>query len=138
MSLSPRLRRTIRYWVALNFVAVGVLHFTHGALFAAIVPPFLPAPMALVYISGVAEIAGGVGLLVPKLRRAAGWGLLALLVAVYPANIHMAVNEVYLPVDWIPQNPLGLWLRLPFQFVFAAGVWVSMREGAASSVTSAA
>ena len=132
MRISPRVRGAIRAWFAINFIVVGITHFTHESLFVAIVPPWLPAPLAMVHISGVAEIAGGVGLLVPKVRRAAGWGLLALLVAVYPANIHMAVNEVYVPADWIPQNHLGLWLRLPLQFVFALGVWIGMHDDAES------
>lgn len=102
------------------FVYVGVLHFVTPDVFVAIVPPYLPAALALVYISGVFELLGGVGLLVPKTRRAAAWGLLALLVAVYPANIHMLVNEIYLKgmahEKWI------LWARMPFQFLFALGV----------------
>ena len=85
-----------RWFLAASFVAVGVGHFTNPAPFVSIVPPYLPEPLALVYISGFFEILGGIGLLIPQTRRAAGWGLLALLVAVYPANIHMLVNEVYL------------------------------------------
>lgn len=119
-------RLLVRVWLAVNFVAIGVLHFTHADLFVAIMPPALPWHLELVWLSGVFEILGGVGLLVPFSRRFAGWGLLALLVAVFPANIHMAVNEVYLPVDWLNQTPAGLWLRLPFQFVFAAAVWFAM------------
>ena len=80
----------------------------------------------LVYLSGAAEIAGGVGLLVPRLRRAAGIGLLLLLVAVFPANIYMAVADVSLPNTHVPQ--WALWLRLPFQFAFMAWVWFVMRE----------
>jgi len=102
------------------FVFVGLLHFVNEETFLAIMPPSLPRPLFWVYLSGVFEIVGGLGLMVPKLRRIAGWGLLALLVAVYPANIHMAVNEVYLP--GMDGEPWMLWARLPFQFVFAG--WV--------------
>lgn len=108
------------------FVGVGVLHFTDTAFFEAIVPPYLPAARWLVWISGVAEILGGVGLLLPPVRRAAGVGLLLLLVAVFPANIHMAVNEV------MPSGPIPVWMlwaRLPFQLVFAVWVaWVAFPE----------
>ncbi len=90
-----------------------------------IMPPYLPWQLELVYLSGVAEIVGGVGLLIPRFRRAAGWGLLLLLIAVYPANIHMLVNDIYLPD--MPRERWLLWLRLPMQFVFAA--WVLWSAG---------
>lgn len=117
------MRSTARILMALSFAAVGLLHFTHAATFVAIMPPYVPASFHLpaVYLSGVAEVAGGLGLLVPQLRRAAGWGLLLLLVAVYPANIHMAMNGVGLP--GMPVNQTLLWARLPLQFVMAALVW---------------
>jgi uncharacterized membrane protein len=79
--------------------------------------------LELVYISGFFEIAGGLGLLAPQTRRPAAWGLLALLVAVFPANIHMLVNEVYLPD--MPREPWLLWARMPLQFVMAAMVAAS-------------
>ncbi len=119
-------RVIVRWWMAVNLVLVGISHFTHAELFVGIMPPYLPAHLELVWLSGVFEILGGVGLLVPLSRRFAGFGLLALLVAVFPANLHMALNEVYLPIDWLPQSQIGLWLRLPFQLVFAAAIWFSM------------
>lgn len=103
------------------FIYVGVMHFVTPKMFIDIVPTYLPAAALLVYISGVAEIAGGVGLLVPACRRAAGLGLLALLIAVFPANIHMAINQ--LPFDGKPVPVAMLWLRLPLQFVLMAWVW---------------
>ena len=112
-----------RWLLALSFVAVGVENFRNPGLFVAIVPPYLPEPLALVYVSGIFEILGGLGLVVPQTRRAAGWGLLALLVAVYPANIHMLANDVYL--DGMPQERWILWVRMPFQFVFAFGVLIA-------------
>lgn len=126
--MKERLRAVLRWLASLVFVTIGVLHFTNPGGFVPIVPPALPAPLVLVYLSGAAEIAGGVGLLVPCLRRAAGIGLLLLLVAVFPANIYMAVAEVSLPDTDIPQ--WALWVRLPFQFVFMAWVWFVMREPA--------
>ncbi|MEM1044465.1 MAG: DoxX family protein [Bacteroidota bacterium] len=76
--------------LAAVFVAAGVAHFVRPRMFETIVPPSLPAPRLLVYLSGVAEVLGGIGLLVPSLRPWAGWGLAALLVAVFPANLYMA------------------------------------------------
>ena len=118
-----KFQRILRLLVAANFIGVGVLHFTHLHVFLAMMPPYLPFHQLLVHVSGLFEILGGIGLLVPKVRRLAAYGLLALLVAVFPANLHMAMNEVYLPIEWLPQSRTGLWLRLPFQLVFALEVW---------------
>jgi uncharacterized membrane protein len=93
----PRSRRValaLRLVLAVSMVAVGVLHFTSPEGFVRIVPAYLPAPLALVYVSGAFEIAGGLGLLVARLRRAAAYGLIALYVAVFPANVNMAVHQI--------------------------------------------
>ncbi len=116
-------RRIGLFAVGVFFSAMGVLHFASPEGFARSVPPYLPAPLALVYISGVFEILGGIGVFVPSTRRIAGYGLLALLAAVYPANIHMALNLQLFP----EMSPLALYTRLPFQFVFAALVWWATR-----------
>ena len=115
--------RIIRTLVAISFIAVGIEHFRQPQLFLGIVPPYLPAPLALVYISGFFEALGGAGLLWSRTRRISGWGLIALLVAVYPANIHMLVNAVYL--EGMARERWLLWLRMPLQFVFAAGVLIA-------------
>lgn len=109
------LRKIALGLTALFFVIAGSLHFLRPDPYVKIVPPFIPSALLMVYISGVAEIAGGVGILLPVVRRAAGWGLVALLIAVFPANIYMATDHVQptatpLPV-WM------LWARLPLQFV---------------------
>ncbi len=91
------------------FVAAGILHFLIPQTYARIVPPYLPAPLTLVYISGLFEVAGGIGVLIPSLRQAAGWGLIALLIAVFPANIYMAQNHIMISAAWIG------WARLPLQ-----------------------
>ncbi len=92
------------------FVTTGVLHFLVPQTFQDITPDFLPAQLALVLISGAAEIAGGVGLLVPRARRLAGLGLILLLIVIFPANIGMALNP---DAHSIPE-PL-LWARMPLQ-----------------------
>ena len=117
----PRLKVALRWLLAIAMVTVGVTHFTSPDGFVSIVPSFLPEPLLLVYLSGVAEVAGGVGILVPRVRRAAGWGLIALYIAVFPANIHMAVNQVPLGDAQVPA--WALWLRLPLQAVFIAWAW---------------
>ena len=79
------------------FVVAGVLHFVRPRVYKRIVPPYLPAPEALVYLSGVAEIAGGAALIMPNSRRWGGWWLVATLVAVFPANVQMAIHPERLP-----------------------------------------
>ena len=91
------------------FITAGLLHFLRPEMYEAIMPPYVPAHREVVYASGAAEIAGGVGALIPRTRRLAGWWLVATLVAVFPANVHMALH----PEDF-PRIPrLLLWLRLP-------------------------
>ena len=114
----PTFSRTL---ISLLFVAGGLNHFRSPALYAQIMPPYLPFPLALVYLSGVAEIAGGVGVAMPKTRRAAGWGLLALLLAIFPANVYMATDRV-VPGNYQLSDAL-LWARLPLQFVLMFWVW---------------
>ncbi len=114
----PIVKIALRTLLAVAMIAVGITHFVSPAFFVAIVPKWLPAPLALVYISGFFEIAGGVGLLVPKTRRAAAWGLVALYVAVFPANINMAVNEIQPTGGHMPVA--AMWIRLPFQILFIA------------------
>ena len=111
-------QRWLRYALALLFVGAGVLHFVRPAPFLRIVPPALPVPGLLVLLSGVAEVAGGLGLLLPATRRAAGWGLLALLVAVFPANVYMVglASALHIPA-WV------LWARLPLQPLLMWAVW---------------
>ncbi|MEM6592236.1 MAG: DoxX family protein [Cyanobacteria bacterium P01_C01_bin.73] len=104
--------------LAVMMVTIGILHFVDPDPFVQIVPPFLPAPLALVYISGALEIALGLILLIPQLQTWAAWGLIALFIAVFPANIYMAVANVQ--VNGLPNNPLLYWLRLPLQAVLIA------------------
>lgn len=108
--------------VALIFIAAGVTHFTNPDFFVAIVPPYLPAPLTLVYISGLFEILGGLGVLYPPTRRWAGIGLILLLIAVFPANVYMALN----PELFTELSPaIGLYIRLPLQLLLGWFVWVA-------------
>lgn len=103
-------------------VGIGIMHFASPAPFVRIVPEVLPAKALLVYISGAFEILGGLGLLWPRSRQAASWGLILLYLAVFPANINMAINEIQLePGGDI--SPWAMWARLPLQAVFIALVW---------------
>jgi uncharacterized membrane protein len=99
-------------------IAIGVAHFVVPDAFASIVPRFLPTPVALVLVSGFFEIAGGAGLLIPRVRRLASYGLVALYVAVFPANINMLVTGAAPP--GVHLSAAALWLRLPLQLVLIA------------------
>jgi uncharacterized membrane protein len=88
-----RYLKLVMLWLlGILFVAAGVNHFVRPDFYVKIMPPYLPWHLELVYLSGVAEIVLGVLVLIPKWRSLAAWGLIALLVAVFPANIHMAVS----------------------------------------------
>jgi len=107
-----------RYALALLFVGAGILHFVRPGIYLRIMPPLLPTPRALVYLSGTAEVLGGLGLLLPATRPIAGWGLLVLLVAVFPANVYMALihERLHIP-GWVA------WGRLPLQLPLLYWVW---------------
>jgi uncharacterized membrane protein len=119
-------RAIARVLTAAFFVLAGANHFANPTFYRSIVPPSFPSPALLVTISGICEIAGGIGLLIRPLRRFAGWGLIALLIAVFPANIFMALHPDAVP-GWHIAHWL-LWLRLPLQGVFIFWVWYVSRE----------
>ena len=110
---------------ALIFITAGILHFAASENFLRIVPPVLPFPLFIVYLSGVCEFVLGVALLIPKYSRLAAWGLIALLIAVFPANIYMAMNTHLFP----DINPLLIYLRLPLQLVLIAWAFWFTRSG---------
>ena len=89
-----RLKRPLLYVMAPAYVVAGVLHFIVPELYVQIIPPIFPAALVLVYLSGLAEIAVGIGLLIPRMRQLAAWSTVVLLVAIFPANIYMATNGV--------------------------------------------
>lgn len=106
----------LKWILGVLFVAAGIGHFARPAVYVSIMPPYLPWHRPLVYLSGAAELVLGVLLLIPQFSASAAWGLIALLVAIFPANLHMAVHSELYPRI----RPSFLWLRLPFQGVFIA------------------
>ena len=115
------LRKVFLALAALFFIAAGTFHFLRPAMYMKIVPPYIPWPLAMVYISVAAEIAGGLGILLPPVQRSAALGLMALLVAVFPANIYMATNPVESGASALPHA--ALWGRLLLQPIFIWWVW---------------
>jgi uncharacterized membrane protein len=112
-----------RVVLSLIFLTAGVMHFVHPGEFIRIVPPVLPRPDLLVAISGVCEILGAIGLQVPATRVWAAWGLIALLIAVFPANIYMATSGMR-----FGSAPVGFtWFRLVFQPLLIAWVYLFTR-----------
>jgi len=109
--------------MGLSYVWIGCQHFINPSFFLKIVPPYLAFHLKLVYLSGGFEIIFGLGLLFKKTRFYASWGLVFLLIAVYPANIYLAFNE-------IPQEAINVssfmasWVRLPIQFVL---IWLAYK-----------
>lgn len=111
--------KTILLWVmGIGYVVADLNHFVTPSLYLQMMPAYLPWHHELVAISGVCEVLGGVGVLVPRTRHHAAWGLIALLVAIFPANLHLALNEV--PLGGSVRPRWAMWLRLPFQLVFIA------------------
>lgn len=122
-----RWRRRLLYPLAAFFVAVGVLHFVMPGPFESIMPPYLPLHHELVLLSGAFEIGLGLAVLPQATRRWAGYGLVLLLIAVFPANLHMALNEV--PPEAPPPRWI-VWARLPLQGVLIAWALWSTRPPA--------
>jgi uncharacterized membrane protein len=114
-----RLELMAKWFLGIFFVLAGVNHFVRPGLYLKIMPPYLPWPLALVYVSGFCEVALGALFLVPRYQTPAAWGLIALLIAVFPANLHMALHAEQF--SRIP--PLVLWLRLPLQAALIAWVY---------------
>ena len=109
------IKLALKFLFGAGFVVAGSLHFVFPASYVEIMPPALPAPLLLVYLSGFCELALG-ALMFTRLAPLAAWGLIALLVAVFPANVHMALHPELFPKI----SSAALWWRLPFQGVFIA------------------
>ncbi len=102
-----------KYLLAIFMIGAGTMHFVNPAFFLKIVPPYLPLHKELVLVSGICEVLLGILLLIPKCSHLAAWGIIALMIAVFPANIHLFQNQ-----DLMPASPIVHLLRLPLQGVF--------------------
>jgi uncharacterized membrane protein len=108
-----RTKTVSKYLLAIFMIGAGTMHFVRAEFYVKIMPPYLPLHRELVYLSAVFEIVLGVSLLIPRFSRLAAWGIIALLIAVFPANIY-----VYQHQEVIPGSPILHFLRLPLQGVF--------------------
>ena len=112
------------------FIVAGIMHFVVPDFYTAIIPASFPAPAALVALSGLAEMAGGMGLMIPRVRQLAGVGLVLLLIAVFPANLEMLRQaRLRSGPEWVE---VALWLRLPLQVVLIWLVWRLSRRSSLS------
>jgi uncharacterized membrane protein len=109
------LKDNARLATGLTFILTGATHFLIPDKYLEMMPPFIPAPLLMVYLSGFFEILGGAGLILPGTKRIAAYGLIALLLAVFPANVYVALNNVQL--GGFMSYSFYQWLRLPLQFV---------------------
>jgi uncharacterized membrane protein len=112
------------YIMSLFYVIAGINHFIHPSFYEKIMPPYLPIHLTLIDISGVCETGLGLLLLPQKTRRSAAWGIIFLLIAIYPANIQMLLNYIH-------ENNPNLWIsivRLPLQFVLIWWAFIYTKE----------
>jgi uncharacterized membrane protein len=116
------LKRALLWLMSLFYVFAGVMHLVRPEYYQPMMPPYLPAHDFLIWLSGVGELALGILVVDAKVRRFAAWGLIALLIAIFPANIHIALNNI--PVFGAAEGAgLFNWVRLPFQAVFILWAW---------------
>jgi uncharacterized membrane protein len=126
-----RLKSVFRVVLGVLFIVAGLNHFLNPSLYLQIMPPYLPWHLFLVYLSGVLEILFGGLLLIPSFTKLAAWGLILLLIAIFPANLHMALNAE----DYAFVPSILLWLRLPFQAVLMAWAYWHTRANAPRQLT---
>ncbi len=112
------------------YIVAGINHFWHPAMYLAIMPPYIPWPAGMVSFTGVAEILGGIGVMIPngfvfpRTRAAAAWGIVALLICIWPVHFNMAFH----PANY-PTVPLwAIWVRLPLQIPLIAWAWAYIRD----------
>jgi uncharacterized membrane protein len=116
--------------MGLFYICAGVNHFAHPATYVAVVPPYIPWPLGMVYLTGVAEILGGIGMLIPdgfvfpRTRAAAARGLVALLICIWPVHINMCLHPAMFP--GVPH--WAIWVRLPLQIPLIAWAWLYTRK----------
>jgi uncharacterized membrane protein len=124
-----RAKPIFRWALTVFMVGAGANHFIDPAPYLGMMPDALPAHLELVYVSGVAEILGGLGLILPATRRLAAWGLIFLYLAILPANINRAVNHLPLGKSELPS--WALWGRLPLQVALIVWAYWFTRPDAA-------
>jgi uncharacterized membrane protein len=125
---SHRVKTFFRGLLGVLMVLAGIVHFVNPEPYLMMMPDYLPWHAALVFISGVFEVLLGVALFVPKLRSLAGWGCIALFIAVLPANIYMASEGIQPP--GLEMSPTVAWVRVAFQAVFIYWAWAVTRPDA--------
>ena len=126
LSLVLILRLIVRLLLAALFLFAGTIHLRNPEFFLPIMPPWIPLHLVCIQVSGVLELSGGLGLLIPlrPIQFLVGWGLTLLLVAVFPANVYMALAHVQ--IHGMPSQSWMAWARLPFQpLLIAAVLWVT-------------
>ena len=112
-------KRALLWIMGVFYILAGLAHFVAPAAYLPMMPPWLPAHAALIFLSGLAEVLLGAAVLVPATRRLAAWGLVLLLMAIFPANVHIALHDV--PLFGATEGAgIWNWVRLPFQLVLIA------------------
>ena len=119
-----RVKFILRLLLGVFFIAAGVNHFLRTGFYLRMMPPYVPFHLAMVQISGAAEMLLGLLILIPRRSAIAGWGLIALLIAVFPANVQMALH----PETFPEFSARALWLRLPLQAVMIAWAYWYTRK----------
>ncbi len=130
------MKMVFRVVLALFMMGAGVMHFANPDFFVLMVPKMLPEPLWITWISGVCELLLGAAVLWPRTRSSAGLALIALYVAVFPANLNMALHPMETGAAAMP--PWALWLRLPFQAVFIGLAWWVSRPDSQENQTAKA
>ena len=117
-----RLKRVLLWVMGVFYILAGINHFRAPGFYMPMMPPYLPWHSGLVFLSGVAEVMVGIGVLIPRMRQLAAWGTIALLIAIFPANVHIAMHNV--PLAGASEGAGAWnWVRLPFQGVLIAWAW---------------
>jgi uncharacterized membrane protein len=131
-----RLRNPLAYVMGAAYLLAGIMHFVAPKVYAQIIPPALPRPLDLVYLSGIAEIGLGLGMFSDRTRRYSAWGIIGLLVAVFPANVYMATSDVVIEgvPEWVSDlSDTARWVRLPLQGVLILWAWWYTKPAAADA-----
>ena len=116
LARAPLCRDKMRVAAGVAFIVASLPHFFSPERYLPMMPPFVMAPEAMIFVSGMGELLGGIGLLVAQTARLAAWCLVALLIAIFPANLYVAISGVN--AAGLPSSPWYTWSRLPFQLVF--------------------